>query len=65
MRLPECLVDKELMGLTLVKLMECGGNRLKKLDDRKMLAGGGGAASIGRRSAHTLLTSTRMAWRSL
>lgn len=53
LRLPECLVDKELMGLTLVKLMECGGNRLKKLDDKKMLGGGRGGINWSKVGAYS------------
>lgn len=41
LKLPECLVDKELMGLTLRRLMEVGGHRLKSVTGSQLTKGGG------------------------
>lgn len=42
LKLPECLMDEELMGLTLRRLMEVRGHRLKSVTDSQLTKGGGG-----------------------
>lgn len=42
MKLPEYLVDKELLSLAMLGLMRVGGDRLRGLTDLKLMTGGGG-----------------------